>query len=71
VYEVITSRSSSPAPSDQGPDSPKDVEDKPPEDERFPTVDILHKLQDPIQRSPWNGVAFSGDGEYVLAGAFI
>ncbi|KAG9015956.1 chromatin binding protein [Tulasnella sp. 427] len=32
-------------------------------------LQLLHKLQDPIQRSPWVGVSFSGDGEYVLAGS--
>lgn len=31
-------------------------------------IELLHRLQDPIQKSPWNAVSFSGDGEYVLAG---
>ncbi|KAG8942993.1 chromatin binding protein [Tulasnella sp. 424] len=40
-----------------------------PDSEDKPTLTLLHKLQDPIQRSPWMGVSFSGDGEYVLAGS--
>lgn len=30
---------------------------------------LLHMFSDPISKTPWNGVCFSGDGEYVVAGA--
>lgn len=30
---------------------------------------VLHKFQDLVSRTPWNGVGFSGDGEFVFAGA--
>lgn len=33
-------------------------------------IELIQKLQDPIQKSPWNAVSFSGDGEYILAGTF-
>ncbi|KAL7414747.1 WD40-repeat-containing domain protein, partial [Mrakia frigida] len=32
-------------------------------------VTPLHRFQDLINRTPWNGVGFSGDGEYVIGGA--
>lgn len=28
-----------------------------------------HKFQDLVGRTPWSGIAFSGDGEYVMGGA--
>jgi COMPASS component SWD1 len=38
---------------------------------RTPDVKIalLHRLQDLVNRTPWYGVGFSGDGEYVFGGA--
>ncbi|KAG8886706.1 chromatin binding protein, partial [Tulasnella sp. 403] len=38
-------------------------------DDGKPELELLQKLQDPIQKSPWNAVSFSGDGEYILAGS--
>ncbi|CED82927.1 WD40 repeat protein [Phaffia rhodozyma] len=32
-------------------------------------VELLHRFQDTINRTPWCGVGFSGDGEYVFGGA--
>ena len=38
----------------------------------FPiTIHPLHRFQDKIGKTPWNTVAFSGDGEYVMGGAGI
>jgi len=31
--------------------------------------ELLHQFSDPINRTPWNGICFSSDGEYVVAGA--
>ncbi|WFC99029.1 chromatin binding protein [Malassezia yamatoensis] len=28
-----------------------------------------HKFQDLVGRTPWSGIAFSGDGEYIMGGA--
>jgi COMPASS component SWD1 len=35
------------------------------------TGDLLpiHRFQDLVNRTPWNAVGFSGDGEYVMGGA--
>ena len=33
-------------------------------------VTPVHKFQDLINRSPWNGIGFSGDGEYVIGGEY-
>lgn len=42
------------------------------EDDLFPiTIHPLHRFQDKIGKTPWNTVAFSGDGEYVMGGAGI
>ena len=30
---------------------------------------VVHKFQDLVNRTPWNGVGFSGDSEYVVGGA--
>lgn len=30
----------------------------------------LHRFQDTINRTSWNAVGFSGDGEYVIGGAY-
>lgn len=30
---------------------------------------VVHRFQDLVNRTPWNGIGFSGDGEYVYAGA--
>ncbi|CAE6539861.1 unnamed protein product [Rhizoctonia solani] len=32
-------------------------------------LELLHMFSDPINKTPWNGICFSGDGEYVVAGA--
>lgn len=32
-------------------------------------MQVLHRFQDLVNRTPWNGIGFSGDGEYVYAGA--
>ncbi|KAG8688687.1 chromatin binding protein, partial [Ceratobasidium sp. 395] len=32
-------------------------------------LELLHMFSDPISKTPWNGICFSGDGEYVVAGA--
>ncbi|PWN48279.1 WD40 repeat-like protein [Violaceomyces palustris] len=32
-------------------------------------VKVQHKFQDLVNRTPWNGVGFSGDSEYVMGGA--
>jgi COMPASS component SWD1 len=31
-------------------------------------LELLHMFSDPISKTPWNGICFSGDGEYVVAG---
>ncbi len=28
-----------------------------------------HRFQDLVNRTPWNAIGFSGDGEYVMGGA--
>ncbi|KAG8994754.1 chromatin binding protein [Tulasnella sp. JGI-2019a] len=48
----------------EDPGSPSDSQSQPAE-----MVELVQKLQDPIQKSPWNAVSFSGDGEYILAGS--
>lgn len=30
---------------------------------------VVHRFQDLVNRTPWHGIGFSGDGEYVYAGA--
>lgn len=30
---------------------------------------VTHRFQDQVNRTPWSGIGFSGDGEYVYAGA--
>ncbi|EPQ32340.1 uncharacterized protein PFL1_00536 [Pseudozyma flocculosa PF-1] len=30
---------------------------------------VLHKYQDLVNRTPWNGIGFSGDSDYVVGGA--
>lgn len=30
---------------------------------------LIHRFQDQVNRTPWSGIGFSGDGEYVYAGA--
>lgn len=35
------------------------------------TLEVLHRFQDSIDRTPWCGVGFSGDGEYVIGGLFL
>lgn len=32
-------------------------------------LEPLHRLQDIVGRTPWNGIAWSGNGEYVIGGA--
>jgi COMPASS component SWD1 len=32
-------------------------------------MQVVHRFQDLVNRTPWNGIGFSGDGEYVYAGA--
>lgn len=34
-----------------------------------PTLSPRHKFQDLVGRTPWSGIGFSGDGEYVMGGA--
>ena len=29
----------------------------------------IHRYQDMVNRTPWNAIGFSGDGEYVMGGA--
>jgi len=38
-------------------------------DEATQTLELLHRIQDMVGRTPWNGISWSGDGEYVIAGA--
>ncbi|KAG8850263.1 chromatin binding protein [Tulasnella sp. 330] len=71
VYEIQTSSTTdaleeSPAPVPNGSSSSES-----PSEPSSPTdvVELIQKLQDPIQKSPWNAVSFSGDGEYILAGS--
>ncbi|PWN28441.1 WD40 repeat-like protein [Jaminaea rosea] len=33
------------------------------------SISTVHRFQDLVNRTPWNGVGFSGDGEYIYAGA--
>lgn len=33
------------------------------------TMSVVHRFQDLVNRTPWTGIGFSGDGEYVFAGA--
>lgn len=33
------------------------------------SMQVVHRFQDLVNRTPWNGIGFSGDGEYVYAGA--
>lgn len=33
------------------------------------SVALQHRFQDLVNRTPWHGVGFSGDGEYVFGGA--
>lgn len=33
------------------------------------SISTVHRFQDLVNRTPWNGIGFSGDGEYVYAGA--
>ena len=32
-------------------------------------LDPIHRFQDLVNRTPWNAIGFSGDGEYVMGGA--
>lgn len=32
-------------------------------------ITALHRFQDLVNRTPWRGIGFSGDGEYVFGGA--
>lgn len=31
-------------------------------------MEALHKLQDKVGRTQWNGISWSGNGEYVIGG---
>ncbi|KAF9520982.1 hypothetical protein BS47DRAFT_1310964 [Hydnum rufescens UP504] len=35
------------------------------------TMEPLHKLQDKIGRTQWNGISWSGNGEYIIGGAAL
>lgn len=32
------------------------------------TLELLHKLQDNVARTPWNGITWSKNGDYVVGG---
>lgn len=67
-------------PGDEDVDTPPPKDEEPGYDQRSKSdstggdrdlvFQLLHKLQDPIQRSPWYTVGFSPDADYVLAGRF-
>lgn len=38
-------------------------------DETQVSIVLQHRFQDLVNRTPWSGIGFSGDGEYVFGGA--
>lgn len=58
------------SPPDQGSDADEDVAMTPPESRppRVPYFELRHKFQDLVNKTPWNGIGFSRDGEYVIGG---
>ncbi|GAA5858180.1 hypothetical protein JCM1840_001074 [Sporobolomyces johnsonii] len=44
-------------------------EPPPPRPPRIPYFEVMHRFQDLVNRTPWNGCGFSSDGEYVIGGA--
>lgn len=40
----------------------------PPRPARIPYFEIVHKFQDLVNRTPWNGCGFSNDGEHIMGG---
>lgn len=41
----------------------------PPRPPRVPYFEVLHKFQDLVNRTPWNGCGFSRDGDLIIGGA--
>lgn len=35
---------------------------------KVPTFEVMHRFQDLVNRTPWNGCGFSRDGEYIIGG---
>ncbi|BGP08186.1 chromatin binding protein [Rhodotorula toruloides] len=57
------------------PEPPSDEEEAaefelpPPRPLRIPYFEVVHRFQDLVNRTPWNGCGFSSDGEYIIGGA--
>ncbi|GAA6040189.1 hypothetical protein JCM8097_004172 [Rhodosporidiobolus ruineniae] len=60
------------------PSPPSDSEDEEAREEfvlpptrppRIPYFEVQHKFQDLVNRTPWNGIGFSSDGEFIIGGA--
>lgn len=62
---------SPPSPSsddDEEMQEPEPYEPPPPRPARIPYFEIVHKFQDLVNRTPWNGCGFSSDGEHIMGG---
>ncbi|GAA5850393.1 hypothetical protein JCM8547_001861 [Rhodosporidiobolus lusitaniae] len=58
-----------PSPPSDNEDGAADFEPPPSRPPRIPYFEVQHKFQDLVNRTPWNGCAFSPDGEYIIGGA--
>lgn len=37
-------------------------------EQKIPILELQHRFQDLVNKTPWNGCGFSRDGEYIIGG---